>query len=585
MNVRYVHAVFLAALVIVSAFALVILSSPVSSAGTTPGNNANVSTDLTSVSFSASSSYALSPGFWGANVRGYSSVGSTQASEWRSTPLSYVLWPGGRTGDGYDLIHNVIYSDSGGKYTPPTSAGQFASWCKSVGCGAIMQLPGEIDSPSYAAKEASYVVNTLHFQPAYWEIGNEPTQWKHFGDAWTTWNTKQHTNATPMVYADLVRSYISAVRAVDPAAKFLGLPGVGTGAYDEPTWITATVKVNGPNLGGIGIHVYPAGGYGVSYGSNSQFFASLTSKGALSERVPLDEAAIKAACSSCKIGIFATEVNSGNQGAGFNSQIDGFPEVTFLSAEMIQGMKLDLSNLDMYAFEASYGGALFTGPSTPTRVDTLYTTILSKLGTTVLPESGILPKLFYVIATEDTGAHTQQLFVANAGSSTVDLSLKTTGLCTTCSATEYYWSASTSKPVTKTYSGGMPASWSLASDSVGLMVLGGAPLSPSPNSTDYAVTFTESGLKSGTSWTVTLDGQKQSSTKSTSSCWRTLASYGWAVSAPTGYATAATGRVIVSAPTTVHITYTTSSAGRVTAGAVTSSVAVREGHLIGRLVG
>ena len=309
------------------------------------------------------------------------------------------------------------------------------------------------NADSLAASEASFVVNTEHFQPVYWEIGNEPTQWKHFGDAWSTWNTNQNKNATPMVYADLVQEYISKVKAVDPAAKFLGLPGVGTGAYNEQTWITATVKVNGPNLAGVAIHVYPAGGYGVTHGTNAGFFGSLTSKGALPERVPLDEAAIKAACSSCHIGIFATELNSGNQGAGYNDQIDGFPEVTFLTAEMIQGMKLDLANIDMYAFEASYGGSLFTAPSTPAPADTLYSSILSRLGQTIIPVTGPLPSLFYAIATENNSSHTEAILVANAGSASADVSLANTGLCATCNSTLYAWSNSSSNPTSTGYPG------------------------------------------------------------------------------------------------------------------------------------
>ncbi|MGA7922614.1 MAG: hypothetical protein WCA77_01380 [Thermoplasmata archaeon] len=469
MNALRVHAVILAILVIVSALAVVLLTSPNSSAG----NVVSSTSGVIPLTFSTRNSYSLAPGFWGTNVRAYSALGPTQKAEWDATPLSYVLWPGGRAGDAYDYLNNVIYSDNGAAFSPPTDVAQFASWCKSVGCIAIMQLPGEIDSASYAAKEANYIVNTLHFQPAYWEIGNEPTQWKHFGDAWSTWNLKQHTNATPMGYADLVRSYIAAVKAVDPGAKFLGLPGVGTGAFDEQTWITATVRVNGPDLAGIAIHVYPAGGYGVSHGSDGQFFTSLTSKGALPERVPLDEQAIREACPSCKIGIFATELNSGNQGAGYNDQIDGFPEVTFLTAEVIQGMKLDLANIDMYAFEASYGGALFTSSSSPTRVDTLYSTIFSQLGSTVLPVSEPLPSLFYAIATEDSGTHTEEVLVANAKGSAVDLSLRSTGLCGSCKAVLSSWTSSSARPVLHPLSGGLPGVWAVPSDSVDLIHIDG----------------------------------------------------------------------------------------------------------------
>ena len=100
------------------------------------------STGPTPLVFSMNASYSMSPAFWGANVRGYSALGSEQVTQWKATPLSYAMFPGGRAGDGYDYIHNILYSDTGSKFSPPVSVASFASWCKSVGCGAIMQLPG-----------------------------------------------------------------------------------------------------------------------------------------------------------------------------------------------------------------------------------------------------------------------------------------------------------------------------------------------------------------------------------------------------------------------------------------------------------
>ena len=104
----------------------------------------------------------------------------------------------------YNVTANVLTNDGGGVYSPPVNLSSFAAWCIQLGCHAIIQLPTEIASPSTAAFEVAYTEQVVRFIPDYWEIGNEPTTWTHFGIPWSQWNASQNYNATPLAFASLV---------------------------------------------------------------------------------------------------------------------------------------------------------------------------------------------------------------------------------------------------------------------------------------------------------------------------------------------------------------------------------------------
>ena len=128
---------------------------------------------------------------------------------------------------------------------------------------------------------------------------------------------------------------------------------------------------------------------------------------------------------------------------------------------------------------------------------------------------------------------------------------------------------------TYTFTVGAAPGYSFSPSSGNAVVTGGSvsrTITFTPTAPEYAVTFTESGLKSGTSWTVTLDGQKVSSSSATISFTRARGTYAWVVSDPKGYTTTASGNVIVHGAITVHITYKTSSAARVNPETLPGSV-------------
>jgi hypothetical protein len=334
---------------------------------------------------SASAHYVLSPSFWGVNVRPYAALTAGVATGVAATPLQVVRWPGGEVADQLNLSRNVIYHDDGSTYSPPGSFPAFAAWCSSLRCRAIIGLPGEIDSPSTAAYDVRYIEQVVGFHPAYYEIGNEPALWTHFGVPWSAWSTSQHLTATPASYAQVVRAYVEAIRSVDPAAQIIGLPGVGTGASAETAWIQATVAVNGPNLSAVAIHVYPAGPGPSGTPELGAFYGSLSGAGSLAQRLPADRAAILSACPSCHgLQLFVTELGEGTGGGSYDGFMAGAPGVTYLAAELAQGIEANLSNLDVFALQSTYPASLFASNGAATPTGSLYETALRALGPHVL---------------------------------------------------------------------------------------------------------------------------------------------------------------------------------------------------------
>src|SRR5579871_721328 len=412
--------------------------------------------------------------FWGADVRPYYSLGAGATSTYRSSGLSVVRWPGGAVADRLNVTSNRIYNDNGTVATPAVNESTFVAWCRAVGCAAVIGLPGEIDSPATAAYDVRYTEQSLRFTPLYWEIGNEPALWTHFGIPWGQWNSTQASNATPASYANLVRSYAAAIHSVDPTAHILGLPGVGQGAYGEAGWIRATVALNGPNLSGVAIHVYPAGGNVTGAPSLSTFYATLDGPSSLPSRLPVDEAAVAAACRTCgPIPVLATELGSGTQGGAYNSYMTGFPDVPYIAAEAVQALSLNLSQSDLFALQASYGGSLLAANGSASPVALLYEDLLSRLGPVVSSTFGGGPGSHVAgIVTRTNNGSSDQVLVANTNVSQAFL-LAVRGPASPYGfdSTVVTWNATTGQPVVRQFTGVPVPLVRVPAESVALLVV------------------------------------------------------------------------------------------------------------------
>jgi hypothetical protein len=406
-------------------------------------------------------------------------LGTAQSDVVNATPIRYVVWPAGDQADRYDVLQNRFYFDGGNSTVPPESEAAFAGWCRSVGCHAILTVPGEIDNASYAQAEVAYTENTLGFHPDYWQVGNEPARWIHFGLPWSAWNSSQKANATPVSYASAVGAYAAAMRAADPSVRILGLPGVGTGVVGETTWIEATVGLNGPNLSGVSIHVYPAGHASNGNESLATFLGSLTGAASLPARVPADRAAIAAACANCTgVRLFVTEMNSGSvSGLPASSPevqfVSGYPDVPYIAAQTIQAMALNLTNMDLYALESTYAGSLINGTDGSLRpLYQLYAGLLPHVDDDlVATQLNGAPGGLYAIAAENPATTNMTLLVANANpSASAVLDLAGSGFFAGGAGGAWTLDSSSPLPVRTEWAANAPSAWTVPPLGVALLV-------------------------------------------------------------------------------------------------------------------
>jgi hypothetical protein len=174
-----------------------------------------------------------------------------------------------------DQINGLAYS-SDGTSTPVfrSNDSAFISFCRTLHCRALMGVPAEINDPSEGAAVVQYVEGTLGFHPYYWGIGNEPQGWTHYGIPWTKWRTTDNSTITPLGYAKLVQRYVSAMRAVDPTMRIIGIESADGGQGYDSQWLDEVAIVDGSNLSAVAIHPYP-GGRGAPNSTVSDFYSTL----------------------------------------------------------------------------------------------------------------------------------------------------------------------------------------------------------------------------------------------------------------------------------------------------------------------
>ncbi|HEV2231217.1 MAG TPA: hypothetical protein VGS18_03430 [Thermoplasmata archaeon] len=200
----------------------------------------------------------LASGFWGTTISSRVPLFANESYLVNATQDRTVVWPGANAGDQYDPFTNLTWTDGNQATLALTTEVQFINWCRTVHCNAIFEAPGEIDNPQLAAALVNYTEKTLAFHPVAWEIGNEPGFWNHWGQPWGTWTSKT-TAPTSTQYAWEVWNYERAMRLADPTISIIGLPGVGKTLSGDSIahWISQVIKVDGPNISAIAIHVYP----------------------------------------------------------------------------------------------------------------------------------------------------------------------------------------------------------------------------------------------------------------------------------------------------------------------------------------
>jgi hypothetical protein len=248
---------------------------------------------------------------------------------------------------------------------------EFIGFCEAIRCHATLAVPGEIDDPGAAAVTVRYVEQTLGFHPTYWEIGNEPVSWTHFGIPWARWTSNDDSTPTPLEYARMVQQYVIAIRSVDPAAQIIGLQS-DTGAPADSDWFTTLMQIDGPNLSAVAYHSY-AGGRGTPGESLAGFFGSLSKPGAFPLSYPATVDVVRAACESCDTRVLVGEYNSALLG-NLTGYATSYPEAPYVAAGLLEGLEENASQVTFYALQPSGNAGLLDSDNAPLPVYDDYST-------------------------------------------------------------------------------------------------------------------------------------------------------------------------------------------------------------------
>jgi YVTN family beta-propeller protein len=207
---------------------------------------------------------ALSPVFW-------SIVGQT-ANNWsfdtdssvgkllNSTPINFIRY--GQDSDACDVANNKWYTFENGHLVTPGceyNISAFKAWCYSLTphCHSILTLPGEVKNASTVDwTEANYIVNTIHFQPDYWAIGNEPENWEHYNISWPNWQAADSSTTNASDYAWVVNSSITSVRTV-PGLSSAQFVGIEAASSSSTAYFQDVAKAAGTRIAAVAYHSYP----------------------------------------------------------------------------------------------------------------------------------------------------------------------------------------------------------------------------------------------------------------------------------------------------------------------------------------
>jgi hypothetical protein len=366
--------------------------------------------------------------------------------------------------DNCNLTANRFYSDSG-QVVPtgcPFSIPDFVQWCESVHptCHSILKLPGENNDSSEDAYYANWIVNGLGFQPDYWTIGNEPMLWNQYGLSWSNWTNTSSSHPTPLAYAIDARNAMAAVRAVDPAARFIGIESDCQCSAKD--WMATTAAVNGPTIAAVGYHTYPSTAL-LTNETLPEFLQPLASPVNITASYATVRNAIAPQCPTCAtLPIFVTEYNSG-PGRGATQWAGTYADAVFLAASTAQALSDNVTMFLTYNLQGvpgnnstlGWGLVNYTNQVDPEGL--LYSQLFSHFATGTVYVSGVataIPSVWSVLSENGTNG---SLLIVNANLTTT-LNLSVGGSLPAAPgrpATVYAWNTSVASPVPT--SGPIPA--------------------------------------------------------------------------------------------------------------------------------
>ena len=385
-----------------------------------------------------------------------------------TTPMNWFRFGG--AGESYDPTTQTNYQPppSGvGKYrayhAPLWNLHWFKSWCysRTPHCQWLSYLPAEENDTRAAVHVAKWFHSVLGAVPTYWEFGNEPSAWVHYGKNYSTWSTSDHSAVTPLGYATMVHAYIQAVSALYPSDRYIGIEAA---CACSNAIAAQTAALNGPKLASMAYHSYPS-----TLGSSTvlgKFLGLLASASNITSTFGQFSRAVGSACRTCaSIPLGLGEFQAGPF-YSFSPLSRGYGGVPFLTGSVIQALGANVSQLTVFDSNMLFD----TSRRTPTFEGLLFSRILANLtmGKDVqVSVTGSHVTGAWAILTQN-GSH-RSLLVVNANALTaLNLTVPAGVFPVAHSGSYWSWSASTRLP-TAHLSVTLPSSYVVAPEGILLL--------------------------------------------------------------------------------------------------------------------
>jgi len=275
---------------------------------------------------------------------------ASQGAFFNSTPMTWFRAYGG--GDSYDPTTQINYvpPPGGGTYVPQSGSlinlTAFRAWCLSRNptCSWLAYLPAEENNTQAAVHYALWYHKVLRFGPTEWQFGNEPTAWTHYGINMTRWSTTDNSTPTGTAYAVMVRNYITAIQAIFPSDRFVGIEAA---CACNSTLVTQSAAVDGKRVTAMAYHGFPSATTPTSSPLND-YYASLWSSSNITNTAAHFRSIVAASCSACSnlpLELGAYQAGPSGNLSPLSTQ---HPGAVFLAASVVQALEANLSDLTLF---------------------------------------------------------------------------------------------------------------------------------------------------------------------------------------------------------------------------------------------
>jgi len=481
--------------------------------------------------------------FWGVSLDGTKDPGTKYvAALLNATPFTTLRY-GSNWADQTNWSSGCQYNGSinptTGNYCWPASNtvvdfAKLCQWLPEDRC--YLAVPAEINNTTVLRSEVGWLYNTTNWFPTCWAIGNEPALWTHFNKPWTSWRSSDDSVPTPLEFARLVENYSKVLWQVDPGACIVGIESSGD-FYNVniDSWIQSTTEVN-PNITEVAFHDYP-GQHCLGPNAPPLSATNLTSiqRNYSSVVRAINDTKIQLDVQEFSIGVGTPDLQYGQPACRYVGQP---PNAVFDSAVTAQALAAGDPQLVVFHFDCNGVSCLtYNGTnSSTTAIFYVYSYVLSHMDISRIynvTASGATVGTYMVLGAGADGLN-QSLLISNANQSEGETVNVTPAIPRGWSAIAYCQGPG---PEANLSASQVPADGIIAMGNQSTCVIRASSPCSTSGCAVYAVAFQETGLPTGASWSVALDGGSQTATSNLTSILFQLANgtYTFAVGGVLGY--------------------------------------------------